>query len=107
MLKEERRRRGWGMREAAKYLGVALGTYEGWEKGWRQPGEPHWDKLADFLGVARYHVMQMVGVISLRELEALLAIPGFIKQHEDIALAGYRKRVSVNRQPLKALIAAS
>jgi transcriptional regulator with XRE-family HTH domain len=52
-LTEERERLG-SLRAAARALGVAPGTYESWEYGWRKPRRvAEFEKIEKFLGVER------------------------------------------------------
>jgi transcriptional regulator with XRE-family HTH domain len=54
------------LRSVARQLGVAVGTAEGWLKGWRTPDLKHIPKIAKFLGV------EVAGVffMALEEAEA-------------------------------------
>jgi len=49
-LTEERVRLG-SLRAAARAMGVATGTYEAWEKGWRQPRPKNYAVIAKFFEV--------------------------------------------------------
>ena len=60
-LTEERVRLG-SLRAAARAMGVATGTYEAWEKGWRQPRPKNYAVIAKFFEV---EVPVILGWLSL------------------------------------------
>lgn len=63
-LKEERERRG-ALRAAARDLGVAPGTYEAWENGWRKPRRvDEFEKIEVFLEVERPVTLYWAGLLS-------------------------------------------
>lgn len=68
-LTEERERLG-SLRAAARALGVATGTYEGWENGWRKPrAEKELVKLERFFGVGRRVTLFWAGLLSEEDAE--------------------------------------
>jgi transcriptional regulator with XRE-family HTH domain len=71
-LSEKRDAAGLSARAAARSLGVAPGTYEGWEKGWRTPVDrSHHEALADWLGVSVPVVLYWSGLLTEAELGGL------------------------------------
>lgn len=68
-LAAERERFG-SLRAAARALGVAAGTYEGWEYGWRKPrAVKEFEKLELFLGVERAVTLFWAGLLSEADAE--------------------------------------
>jgi transcriptional regulator with XRE-family HTH domain len=51
-LRSEREARGMTQALLAQELRIPQGTYSGWETGRSTPGQPHFGRLASFLGVA-------------------------------------------------------
>jgi transcriptional regulator with XRE-family HTH domain len=51
-LRAEREARGMTQARLARELHIPQGTYSGWETGRSTPGQPHFGRLASFLGVA-------------------------------------------------------
>jgi hypothetical protein len=69
LLTAERERLG-SLRAAARALGVAAGTYEGWEYGWRKPrAVKEFEKLERFLGVERPVTLFWAGLLSEEDAE--------------------------------------
>lgn len=50
-LKNLRKQRGITQRDLAKYLGVSISTFSGWETGVYEPDHAHLCKIADYFGV--------------------------------------------------------
>lgn len=52
-------------------MGVATGTYEGWEKGWRQPRREQYDLIARFFGEPMPVILHWMGLLTAEQAEKL------------------------------------
>lgn len=68
---KEKLRRGWSASAAAKELGISSGTYEGWEKGWREPGRDHWEAIARYLNVPMPVLLGWLGLLTDEQVKKL------------------------------------
>lgn len=71
VLAEERERRGWSLRAVAREMGVAPGTYEGWEKGWREPEKDNWQTIARYLAIPMPLLLSYLELLTPEQAEAL------------------------------------
>lgn len=88
-LSKERERRGWSLRAVARELGVAPGTYEGWEKGWREPEKESWPVIAQYLNVPMPVILSYLDLLTAEQAEQLNgATRPYVKSpRRDLALA--------------------
>jgi transcriptional regulator with XRE-family HTH domain len=51
-IKEERKKKGWTLKQVAEQLGVKIGTFSGYEREYRIPETKTVEKLGDLYGVS-------------------------------------------------------
>jgi transcriptional regulator with XRE-family HTH domain len=107
-LRQEMERRGHSYRDAARAMGVSSGSVVNWSKGWIEdnPRRRNLEALADYLGVAFYHVLGLVGFLTDDEVAALSTIPGSLRYVDFIALTMAQGRLNLNWEPAEVLAAS-
>ena len=76
ILSIERARRDLSLRAAAREMGVAPGTYEGWEKGWREPERVNYRTIANYLGISMPVFLSYLELLTEEEVEYLTEAKG-------------------------------
>ena len=76
ILQTERERRGWSLRAVAREMGVAPGTYEGWEKGWREPERTNYRTIAKYLDVDMPTMLSYLELLTDEQAEQITRAMG-------------------------------
>ena len=89
ILQTERERRGWSLRAVAREMGVAPGTYEGWEKGWREPDRGNYETIARYLMVPMPDLLSYLDLLTPEQAERLgtLAKGVYVSSHRSMVPA--------------------
>lgn len=74
-LTEERERLG-SLRAAARAMGVATGTYEGWQKSWRRPRPEHYQTISKFLDEPVPVILGWMGYLTSEQVADLIEAKG-------------------------------
>lgn len=90
-LKELREARGWGMREASRFLGKSYTTYVNHEKGYREPNSEDLKAYAAAYGVTIDYLIGRTSTAENKPEDELLALFAILnEQGQRVAVAQIR-----------------